>query len=229
MKRLAMLGVCVGVLITVVPVASATTLSFDLGIEFSGGTPPAGPGPWLEISFNDGGGTGSVTVTMSGNGLTGSEFVSGWYFNLDPMVDASLLTVTPSANTNVILDSVNIGANAFHPAGAGLYDFFVSFTTAGNAGGRFQADESFVLIITGPGINANSFNFASVPHGGNGTFFSAAHVQAIGVNGSLSGWIGTGADQLPSPAPLSTPDPGTLALLGIGLAGGARVLRKRIR
>src|SRR5262245_5154993 len=232
MKRLAMLGVCVGVLITVVPVASATTLSYDLGVEFSGGTPPAGPGPWLEISFNDGGGTGSVVVTMSGSGLSGSEFVSGWYFNLNPMLDLSQITVTPSPNANVTLDSVSPGANSFHPAGAGLFDFFVSFTTSGSGGGRFQADESFMLTITGPGINANSFAFQSAPSGGNGTFFTAAHVQGIGANGALSGWIGAvGATQLPpppqGPTPLSTPEPGTLALLGVGLAGGARALRKR--
>ena len=46
-------------------VANASVLTYDLSVEFSGATPPAGAAPWLRAVIDDGGSPGSVTMTLS--------------------------------------------------------------------------------------------------------------------------------------------------------------------
>src|SRR5688500_8097342 len=63
----------------------AAVVTYNLDVEFSGATAPSGPAPWATASFDDSyGGPNTVRLTMTTGGLTGSEFLSGWYFNLDP-------------------------------------------------------------------------------------------------------------------------------------------------
>ena len=65
----------------------ATIITYGSSFEFSGGTPPAGPTPWVTTVFNDGGTAGSVTMTLTATDLTGSEFVSVAMANLNPFFD----------------------------------------------------------------------------------------------------------------------------------------------
>ncbi|GAH74224.1 unnamed protein product, partial [marine sediment metagenome] len=65
----------------------ASVVSYDLSIEFSGATPPAGAAPWLNATFDDGGSAGSVDLTLTAVNLVGSEFVNVWLFNLDPALN----------------------------------------------------------------------------------------------------------------------------------------------
>src|SRR6516165_6294700 len=74
--------------------ASAASFTFDLNFEFSGGQAPGGSPPWLSATFTDIA-PGEVSLTLSasppgGAGLTGTENVVGWYFNVDPAFVGSL-------------------------------------------------------------------------------------------------------------------------------------------
>jgi hypothetical protein len=206
--------------LSVVPAASAAVISFDLDVEFSGATAPAGTAPWLRITFDDFGASGSVQVTMEAIGLTGDEFVSGWYFNFDPTLNAAAHLPSAVANPDVGWTSISAGNNAWQADGDGLYDFRVEFANA-PISDRFQDGESFVLNITGAGLIASSFDYLSAPAGGHGPFHTAAHVQGIGAGGQFSGWIANSAG-----SSNDVPEPTTLTLVLFGLAFGATRMRK---
>jgi hypothetical protein len=190
--------------------APAAILTYDLNIEYSGATPPAGPAPWISATFDDGGGSGTVTMTLTTPNLVSQEFVRFWHFNLDPSLNpASLLFSAPTKVGSFTDPIVNLGVDAYQAGGDGLYDILIEFDNA-PPGDRFGAGDSVTYTITGiPTLTANSFNFLSTPAGGNGPFNVAAHVQGIGSNGDFSGWI----TQVPEPTALSLLALGSLATL----------------
>src|SRR5262245_36909390 len=79
--------------------ASATLITFGLTAEYSNAADPAGPKPWATATFDDGGGSGSVTLTLNAKNLTASEFISEWDFNLDPTLDPSKLVFSAPVKT----------------------------------------------------------------------------------------------------------------------------------
>ena len=190
--------------------ARAAIVTYDLDIEYSGATPPAGTGPWLRATFDDGGGSGSVTMTLTSLNLVSQEFVRFWHFNLDPSLNATNLAFSAPLKVGSFADPViNRGTNAFQAAGDGLYDIQVMFDNAPPSD-RFGAGESVSYTITGiPSLTASSFHFLSAPAGGNGPYFTAAHVQGIAPNGNNSGWI----TQSPEPASIGALAVGALALM----------------
>ena len=190
---------------------SAGPITFNLDVEFSGATAPAGSSPWVTATFEDVVG-GGVQLTINALNLTGTEFISEFYFNLDPAKNAALfLPGVPGGGTQTDWNSISAGSNAFKADGDGFFDFVVDFPPPGD---RFTAGETFIVNWgAGTGLTTADFNFASVdgPVGKTG-FHAAAHVHGIGADGAYSGWIGAG------PAPV--PDGGaTLVLLGLGLMG----------
>src|SRR4029450_3709920 len=94
MKSLA--PVCLATLLVagLAPAAEASTVTFDFSTQFSNGTLPGGPAPWVRPVFDDpAAGVGyDVRLTLTTLGLTGTEFITETNFSLDPLID--LLNVT---------------------------------------------------------------------------------------------------------------------------------------
>jgi len=213
-------AIAVGVFAVLVGAAEAraTVITFQNSFEFSRGTAPAGSPPWVTTTFDDGGTTGSVTMTLTATNLAGSEFVGAYFLNLDPLLDPNQLTFSGPSKVGSFTDPmISLGANSFKADGGGYFDIKLDFATSGGAASRFTSGDSVLYTITGPSLTADSFNFLSQQHGGQGTYFDAAHIQAIGPN-SLSGWDTT----LP---PVLVPEPACVSLLALG--GLAGILRRR--
>jgi len=194
--------------------ASASSITYDFDHEFSSGTPPAGAAPWLQAVFSDAGGD-TVQLTLRTLNLTGSEFVSGWYFNLNPAFSTANLSINQSGMGGAFdAPTISLGTDAFKADGDGKYDILFSFGTAGDDTQRFTSGDSITFTLTGiAGLQASDFNFMSAPAGGHGPYVAAAHVQSI--DGAYSGWLD----------PSTTTDSGdvkvpdgylTIVLLGMG-------------
>lgn len=197
--------------------AGAGTITFDMNYEFSGAAPPQGTAPWITATFADTATPGTVRLTMSTANLIGTEFVSSWYFNLDPNLSPINLTIAPIDTSAVSSYAIFKSANDFKADGDGKYDIMFSFPTS-ESDNRFTRGETVIFDFTIEGLTASSFDFISYPDGGHGPYKSAAHVQGIVSSQGDSGWV----------API--PEPGTMILLGSGLLGLAIVAgRKKFR
>jgi hypothetical protein len=166
-------------------------------------------------------------LTISAAGLTGSEFASEIYFNLDPSLslDQFSLTFGETASTGSFSTptiSQAAGDNNYKADGDGKYDFRFNFGTA--SGTTFGSGDSITYFISGiPGLTASSFSFQSAPAGGSGPFYAAAHIQAL--DGGLSTWIEPGGGPM-------VPEPAPMALLGVSaillVAVRLRSVRKEV-
>ncbi|MSU57148.1 MAG: hypothetical protein EXS35_03025 [Pedosphaera sp.] len=196
-------------------------LTFGLDYIFSGTTAPGLPGPWATATLSDV--AGGVQLTMSGSGLSGTEFLGSWYFNLKSSLDATSLNIAQQSSSGVTVDSVSTGADAFKADGDGFFDILFDFAQSG--AGRFEAGDSVTYLITGiPGLTAADFNYASETGGGQGVYFSAAHLQSLS-NGQ-SDWIGDG-DGGGRDTGGPVPEPSTYLVLG-SFVGLAVYLKRRI-
>lgn len=196
------------------PNAQASTVTFNYTAIISGDT-PAGTSPWVQATFDDGGSSGTVTLTMTTSGLTGSENVSGMYFNLDTTLNPTSLSFAYLGTTGPGATSVQTNTNTYKADGDGMYDILFNFPT----GTGFNPNETVKYSITGiPSLTAQSFNFLSAcgnPNcSGPGNFYAAAKVQNTpGTTGSS--WIASNVGVVPLPAGVWLFGSGLLGLLGI--------------
>ena len=202
--------------------ANAGLYTVQASIEFSGAAAPVGTPPWLTATFDDHSSSGLVTMTLAATNLTGSEFVSEWYLNLDPALDPTDLIFSAPTKTGVFTTpSISLHTDHFKADGDGKYDILLGFATSGGGSPsptRFDSADAVTYTITGiSSLTASSFDFLSQPAGGHGPFAMAAHVQGVGPDGALSGWVAPGGG-------FTIPEPATIGFLALG---GLTAMRRR--
>ncbi len=175
---------CLAAAIAVAAGASqAATLQFELTREFSGsGFNPSGSAPWGTATFVDVvPGQVQLTLTRS-SGMTSGEFIRAWFFNLDPAISPTALTMTQ--NSGPVATALEAATNAHRADGGPFMDIRLSFATSGAQ--RFDGDfSSAVFTFSATGLTANSFRQYGLGAGNspNG-LLHAAHIQGIPGDGS---------------------------------------------
>jgi len=217
-------GLCLG------EVASATILSYGADLEFSGGQAPSGSTPWITITLNDHGSTGSVDFTLSAANLVSSENVSELDLNIVPSLNGDLpLSFTGLVKTgSFTTPGISQGNDSFKADGDGFYDLQLSFAVGGTLATTFSNGDTLKYTITGTGLTALSFQTLSTPAGGHGPYVMAAHIQnTTGAGAGGSGWVtdstgGTVNNNVPEPTGIVTASIGA----ALGLLGFRRFRRK---
>jgi len=191
------------------------------------GFTPDGSAPWLTATFTQTGadaGTLTLTSLLGGSdflqGLENSHAAIGWAFYLNQSLSGLSCSSGACASNNALFGgSYNSGPVP------GVFNLAFGWSS----GSRFDGTDSAVYDLT----------FASAltgnPFSANGSdWWSVAHVQGIGTNGSCSGWIVSGTGTLGSGSGAcggthEVPEPGALGVFGMGilLIGGFLGWRRR--
>lgn len=205
---------------TLVLPVQAATVTFNLSQVFSdGAVAPDGPAPYATVTLDDGGGSGSVVMTLSISGDVGAADLTELYLNFDPNLTLGNLNFAydgSSTGPAAINSPIDVGTNAFQSDGDGKFDIFFNFPTS--APNVSAGDTVIYNITSSDAITANSFNFLSDMGGGEGTYLAASKWQSTGpAPFNDSAWVGA------SPVPV----PAAVWLFGSGLIGLVAVARRK--
>ena len=149
-------------------------------------------------------------------------YVNDWAFNF---INGTSISKIEHSTNDVIASSYTLDPNHFKLNGGGdpLFDFGFSFSNA--SPGQLAATKTSTYQISS--INPLSFNdFYSVSFNQNGSttpaYFAGIHVQGGGTSYAVAG-EGRGGSQG------TVPEPGSVALIGLGILGVALVRRRTRR
>ena len=224
-KTILLIILLAGLIAVAAPVEASLTFNYDT--EYSGGSAPASQTtPWLSAEFSNAKKENIVMLTLTAEHLTSSEFVSQWYFNLDPLFGDLIPSTSKPGSIKIEYvggteyPSTKIDKNEFKAGNNGYFDIRISFSTDSKK--HFgEGDTATFKITFDPGssdltLDADSFSFVSEGKGKTGGgLYTAAHVQ--GIDGKYSGWVS--GDPTSSLVPAMVPIPGAVWLLGSGLLG----------
>lgn len=205
--------------LTLLPTAAIADVVFDFNHTFAGAN-PSGAAPWLSATFHTAG-ENTVTLTLTSNLHSASEFVTEFYFNTNPN-EIPPTSLTLVQNSGVLIDGKQLGEDCCRAGSDGKYDLQINFKS-GPPSKRFKQGSTATFTLTGNGITENYFDFLSSPAGGAfGPFHAAAHVQGIPIIGSSatnSAWV--------TDTVVPNPEPGSIFLLLTAACGVGFAVRRR--
>jgi hypothetical protein len=160
--------------------ANAAVLVYEFSSNAVGNGNSGSQDPYLTLTLDDSGVTGSVQITIDLAADIGNAQLSELYLNLDFDLIASNLgfMYLDGAGPGPTADQIRFDAanDQYKAAGSGAYDIRLGFET--NA---FQAGESASMVLTLDGLTVESFDFFSANERGNGNANGRGNGNAFGL------------------------------------------------
>ena len=193
-------GLALGILLIA---AYSARADFTVGLNqtFKGNS-PSGSSPWLSATFEQID-ADTVRLTMISDLSSSSEFVSKWFFNLNPALNAAQLRFTEVSLGNVgKAPTIQSSNDAFNGLGkSGDFDILFKFKTSDrkDGGDRFREGSEIIydVSLVGGGLRADDFNYSSPGGKLSEPGTSVARIRGTGPDGNQDGDV---VDAAPAPA-----------------------------
>jgi PEP-CTERM motif len=223
MKRLLTLAMTVCAVALVVTPAGATSLSFEFNVDHCTGTCGGGPYGTIDVSqFAPGDVLLDMTLDPDVLGFVGTGFPGTLGFNLvDPDPTITVTFDSPASGWNLL----NTIAGSYQFNGFGDFEYVLVCDVC--QGGSNPQDVELKFHVLAAGLTPESFLELST--GNTKSYFVAdlmgsnRNTGPIGTSLCDEGCGGSGGQQA------AVPEPGSLLLLGSGLAFAGRTVRRRRR